>query len=69
LSTHFGSWRYRFSAAVAGQRPVKLVDKGSLSSFGLSNAFQADAAASAKLKPDFHHLNAGKLVEQLPRSQ
>jgi hypothetical protein len=48
---------------------VKLVDEGGLSSFVLSDAYQADAAASAKLKPDFHHLNAGKLVEQLPWSQ
>jgi len=46
-----------------------LVNKGGLSGFGLSDAFQADAAASAKLEPDFHHLNAGKLVEQLPWGQ
>ena len=37
-----------------GQGPVKLVDKGGLSGFGLGDAFQANAAASAKLKPDFH---------------
>ena len=45
------------------------MNKGGLSGFGLSDAFQADAAASAKLEPDFHHLNAGKLIEQLPWRQ
>jgi hypothetical protein len=42
------------------------MDEGGLSGFGLSDGFQADAAPSAKLEPDFHHLNAGKLIEQLP---
>ena len=45
------------------------MDEGGLSGFGLSDAFQADAAPSAKLEPDFHHLNAGKLIEQLPWGQ
>ena len=40
-----------------------------LRSFGLSNAFQADAATGAELEPDFHYLDAGKLVEQLPWGQ
>ena len=58
-----------FRRGLLGQRPVKLVNKGSLSGFGLSDAFQANAAASAKLEPDFDHLNAGKLVKQLPWGQ
>lgn len=58
-----------FGWGLLGQGPVKLVDKGGLSGFGLGDAFQANAAASAKLKPDFHHLDAGKLVEQLPWGQ
>ena len=33
---------------VAGQRPVKLVNKDGLSGFRLGDAFQADAAAGAK---------------------
>ena len=45
------------------------MDEGGLGGFGLSDAFQADAAPSAKLEPDFHHLKAGKLVEQLPWRQ
>ena len=32
--------------------------KAGLIGFGLGDAFQANAAASAKLKPDFHHLDA-----------
>ena len=43
------------------------MDKGGLGSFGLSNPFQADAAAGSQLEPDFDHLDGPKLVKQLPR--
>jgi hypothetical protein len=43
------------------------MDKGGLGSFGLSNPFQADAATGSQLEPDFDHLDAPKLVKQLPR--
>ena len=45
------------------------MDKGGLGSFGLSNPFQADAATGSQLEPDFDHLDAPKLVKQLPRGQ
>ena len=45
------------------------MDKGGLGSFGLSNPFQADAPAGSQLEPDFDHLDAPKLVKQLPRGQ
>jgi hypothetical protein len=45
------------------------MDEGGLGGFGLSDALQADAAPGAKLEPTFHHLNAGKLIEQLPWAQ
>jgi hypothetical protein len=35
-----------FGWGLLGQGPVKLVDKGGLSGFGLGDAFQANAAAS-----------------------
>ena len=38
------------------------MDRGS---FGLSDAFQAVAAAGAQLEPEFDRPDAGKLVEQL----
>ena len=69
MSTHFRDRSCRFWAGLLRQGPIELVDEGGLRSFGLGDAFQADAAASAKLEPDFHHLDAGKLIEQLPWGQ
>ena len=43
--------------------------KGSLGSFWLGDALQADAAAGAQFEPNFHHLDAAKLVKQLPWRQ
>jgi len=45
------------------------MDKGGLGGSGLGDPFQADAAAGWRLEPDFDHLDAAKLVKQLPWGQ
>jgi hypothetical protein len=61
--------RVNFRGRLLRQRPVELMDKGCLGCFGLSDPFQADAAAGSQLEPDFDQLDPTKLVKQLPWGQ